>query len=281
MVATTILELEKPAQGYENWHIPINANWDALENKLSKAYQNIWVVGQITYFTSNAKYSAGWTRISDSYGATMIAQDNSNKTITNYYCASGSGAISWLALKIPNVDLTFTSAVNLNSNTLSNVGNVNTIGNIGTVGTVSNCGLINFKSTNKTVPIPDAGFGNLRKMDTTCQSTSSASAVTAYTFTVPSNYGDGSIAVRVSANAPGPYAAYFNVSTTSGYNETRLLANSTTGSYVNIDFLGVAVAGGDTVTISFWRENDHDHNVYTNGYYVACFEGIPNTQTWS
>ena len=277
MIATTILELEKPAQGYENWHIPINANWDALENKLSKAYQNIWVVGQITYFTSNAKYSAGWTRISDSYGATMIAQDNSNKTITNYYCASGSGAISWLALKIPNVDLTFTSAVNLNSNTLSNVGNVNTIGNIGTVGTVSNCGLINFKSTNKTVPIPDAGFGNVRKINTTSQSTISTSDVTAYTFTVPSNYGDGSIAVRVSASAPGGAVAYIKVSsTTYGSKET---INVTSDSYVNIDFLGVAVAGGDTVTISFWRE--YDYTIYTNGYSVACFEGIPNTQTWS
>ena len=277
MVATTILELEKPAQGYENWHIPTNANWDALENKLSKAYQNIWVVGQITYFTSNAKYSAGWTRISDSYGATMIAQDNSNKTITNYYCASGSGAISWLALKIPNVDLTFTSAVNLNSNTLSNVGNVNTIGNIGTVGTVSNCGLINFKSTNKTVPIPDTGFGNVRKLSTTGQSTSSAGAVTAYTFTVPSNYGDGSIAVRVSARTPGDTLAHIKVSsTTYGSKETKSV---TSNSGANIDFLGVAVAGGDTVTISFWRECGY--TIYTNGYSVACFEGIPNTQTWS
>ena len=274
MTTTAILELTKPAQGYANWHIPINANFDTLETKLVKAYQNVWVVGQITYFTSNAKYVTDhWERLSISYGATMFAQDNENKTIKQYYCASGSGAISWLALKIPNVDLTFTSAVNLNSNTLSNVGNVNTIGN------VSNCGLINFKSTNKTVPIPDTGFGNVRKINTTSRSTNSAFPVTAYTFTVPSNYGDGSIAVRVSANAPGPYAAYINVSTTSGYNETRLLANSTTGSYVNIDFLGVAVAGGDTVTISFWRE--YDYTIYTNGYSVACFEGIPNTQTWS
>ena len=278
MTTTAILELTKPAQGYANWHIPINANWDALENKLSKAYQNIWVVGQITYFTSNAKYVTDhWERLSISYGATMFAQDNENKTIKQYYCASGSGAISWLALKIPNVDLTFTSAVNLNSNTLSNVGNVNTIGNIGTVGTVSNCGLINFKSTNKTVPIPDTGFGNVRKINTTSRSTHSAFPVTAYTFTVPSNYGDGSIAVRVSARAPGDPVAYIKVSsTTYGSKET---INVTSDSYVNIDFLGVAVAGGDTVTISFWQE--YGHNTYTNGYSVACFEGIPNTQTWS
>ena len=172
MTTTAILELTKPAQGYANWHIPINANFDTLETKLVKAYQNVWVVGQITYFTSNAKYVTDhWERLSISYGATMFAQDNENKTIKQYYCASGSGTITWILIS-----------------TIDSSGNITAVGTITATGNIIAANLTNVYNMGILAVVSDI----LRYSSDVESSSSSTTYVVMKTITVPENYVTGS-----------------------------------------------------------------------------------------
>ena len=172
MTTTAILELTKPAQGYANWHIPINANFDTLETKLVKAYQNVWVVGQITYFTSNAKYVTDhWERLSISYGATMFAQDNENKTIKQYYCASGSGTITWILIS-----------------TIDSSGNITAVGTITATGNIIAANLTNVYNMGILAVVSDI----LKYSSDVASSSSSTTYVVIKTLTVPENYVTGS-----------------------------------------------------------------------------------------
>ena len=39
---TDILDLARPNSGDSNWHIPNNANFTAIDDKLGKAYKSLW-----------------------------------------------------------------------------------------------------------------------------------------------------------------------------------------------------------------------------------------------
>jgi len=93
-MTTPILGLEQPAQGVDNWHIPINANFGNIDSKLGQAYRNIWEEDGITYISNNAKYVTDhWERWDNLKGAWLIKIDENTKT--EYYCNAGSGTITW------------------------------------------------------------------------------------------------------------------------------------------------------------------------------------------
>ena len=258
MTTTAILELTKPAQGYANWHIPINANFDTLETKLVKAYQNVWVVGQITYFTSNAKYVTDhWERLSISYGATMFAQDNENKTIKQYYCASGSGTITWILIS-----------------TIDSSGNITAVGTITATGNIIAANLTNVYNTG----ILAVGSDILKYSSDVQSSSGSTTYVVMKTITVPENYVTGSkfrVKFAIGTNCG-------NVITMHGRIYKNGVAFGTEREHINppssLDTYSedLAFEAGDTIQI-YGKTNAN--NCYIKEFRVYCDNEI--NATWS
>jgi len=103
---------------------------------LGQAYRNIWEEGGITYISNNAKYVTDhWERWDNLKGAWLIKLDEGVKT--EYYCAAGSGTITWnsdpitiTGTAIINAKFEFTDYIAIASDVLENTGG--TAGNIGT-----------------------------------------------------------------------------------------------------------------------------------------------------
>lgn len=94
MTNTDILDLARPNQGDSNWHIPVNANFTALNDKLGKAYKYLWNINNVTYISTNAKYVTDhWERWDNSKSASIIKIDDG--LIEQYACIAGTGTIEW------------------------------------------------------------------------------------------------------------------------------------------------------------------------------------------